>query len=112
MKVFVTMHLPLNVFYKEFWWTDLHKTYKTLLINQNNASSFRSKATKTRLGTTAPIKDVFYFICQRYGHFKNECPNARAFTQTEWTWIHERSGPRAMFVQINRRRKNLITSNP
>ena len=39
------------------------------------------------------LKDIMCFKCHGHGHYKRNCPNARAFTQREWTEIHSRIGP-------------------
>ena len=45
------------------------------------------------------MKDVVCFKCHGHGHYRNECPNARAFTNVEWTEINSRERrPRAMLV--------------
>ena len=31
-----------------------------------------------------PSKNVVCFKCHGHGHYKNECPNSRAFTIQEW----------------------------
>lgn len=67
------------------------------MSNQRNTKTPNTKP-QSRDRTTTPIKDVVCFKCHGHGNFKNECPNARAFTQREWTEINSRVGPRAMLI--------------
>ncbi|XP_057530723.1 uncharacterized protein LOC130809106 [Amaranthus tricolor] len=48
-------------------------------------------------------KNVMCFKCHGHGHYKRNCPNARAFTQKEWAEIHNRKGTRAVLVHIGGR---------
>ena len=41
------------------------------------------------------------FKCHGHGHYKNDCPNPRAFTIQEWTEIHEDTKPKVMLVSRN-----------
>lgn len=73
------------------------------LTKSNPPNTFKNIKTVTPKSHTrdkniATSKDVICFKCHRHGHYKNECPNARAFTQRERTEINSRIGPRAMLV--------------
>ena len=83
---------------------------KTNLVNSNlgnislntNASSkgtHTAAPSRPKENPNAPLKDVVCFKCHGHGHYRNECPNARAFTNLEWTEINSRErAPRAMLV--------------
>ena len=60
-------------------------------LNRGETSKGVKKASNTP-------KDVIIFKCHGHGHYKNECPNTRAFTQKEWTEIQDRIGPRARCI--------------
>lgn len=53
--------------------------------------------------TTLPLKNVVCFKCHGHSHYKNECPNAKAFTMHEWTEIQEDTKPKVMLVSRNER---------
>ena len=63
--------------------------------------------------SNVPMKDVMCFKCHSHGHYRNECPNARAFTNIEWTEIHSRErGPRAMLVAKDGEEKVILPPIP
>ena len=41
------------------------------------------------------------FKCNGHGHYKNECPNARAFTMREWEEIRKDTKARVILVSKN-----------
>ena len=45
---------------------------------------------KTKERPNVLMKDVMCFKCHSHGHYRNELPNARAFTTLEWTEIQNR----------------------
>lgn len=49
---------------------------------------------------TSVSKDVICLKCHGNGHYKSECPNAKAFTQREWNEIKERTGLKAMLWHL------------
>jgi retrotransposon gag protein len=67
---------------------------------------------QTRDKGTSPSKDVICFKCHGHGHYKNECPNGRAFTQKEWLEINGRIGPRAMLVLMNGQEELVLPPTP
>lgn len=62
--------------------------------------------------SNVPLKDVICFKCHGHGHYKNECPTARAFTQREWSEIHSRTCQRAMLVQLNGMEETMLPPAP
>ena len=59
------------------------------------------------------MKDVMCFKCHGHGHYRNECPNARAFTNVEWTEIFSRDrGPRAMLVAMEGEEEVILPPTP
>ena len=61
----------------------------------------------------APMKDVVCFKCHGHGHYKDECPNARAFTNIEWTEINNKKRePRAMLVAKDGEEQVILPPTP
>lgn len=63
--------------------------------NPNNAQ----KDNDTKQG--APLKDpkdIICFKCNGRGHYKVNCPNARAFTMREWNDIRQDTRPKVILV--------------
>lgn len=55
----------------------------------------------TKGKSVVPIKDVVCFKCHGHGHYRDSCPNARAFTTQEWQDLRGDTKPRMMLVSIN-----------
>ena len=56
---------------------------------------------------------VLNAMVMAHGHYRNECPNARAFTNLEWTEINNRErGPRAMLVAKDGEEKVILPPTP
>ena len=53
------------------------------------------------LKMVAPSKDVVCFKCNGRGHYKKDCPNARAFTMREWDEIRQDTRPKKILVSRN-----------
>ncbi|XP_057526371.1 uncharacterized protein LOC130805605 [Amaranthus tricolor] len=83
----------------------------TRAYNPRNTSSFttprkEAQSTGPKNSTTKtepPInpKDVICFKCNGRGHYKRDCPNARAFTMREWIDIRQNTNPKRMLVSKN-----------
>ncbi|XP_057544861.1 uncharacterized protein LOC130824016 [Amaranthus tricolor] len=87
--------------------------------NMGVGTSSTSKSTNTTVPNrtkdriNVPMKDVMCFKCHGHGHYRNECPNARAFTNIEWTKIHSREkGLRAMLVTKDGEEKVILPPTP
>ena len=53
-------------------------------VSNTKTSKYTAPKTLAKERTSVLKKDVIYFKCHGHGHYKNECPNARAITQREW----------------------------
>ena len=60
----------------------VYEKYAKSKPNRDEISKMVRKANNTP-------KDVISFKCHGHGHYKSECPNARAFTQRECAEIQE-----------------------
>ena len=68
---------------------------------------------RTKDKPNVSMKDVMCFKCHGHGHYRNECPNTRAFTNIEWAEIHSRErGPRAMLVARDGEEKVILPPTP
>ena len=76
---------------------------KPTVTPQNKPNRGETNKNMSKANTTP--KDVICFKCYGHGHYKDKCPNAKAFTQKKWTEIQDRTGPRARLVLINGREK-------
>ena len=78
-----------------------------------NKSTNTATPSRPRDRPTAPMKDIVCFKCHGHGHIKSECPNARAFTNMEWTEINNRDRrPRAMLVAKDGEEKVVLPPTP
>ena len=66
-------------------------------------SSIKTSSIKPKSKSVTPIKDVVCCKCHGHGHFKNNCPNNRAFTLAEWDEIRSKERPKTILVSINGR---------
>ena len=58
-----------------------------------------------------PIQEVYWSRLEM--HYRNECPNARAFTNIEWSEINNRErGPRAMLVAKDGEERVILPPTP
>ena len=81
--------------------------------NLTNKNTNPALLNRTKDKTNVPMKDVMCFKCHGHGHYRNECPNARAFTNVEWTEIHSRERePRAMLVAKDGEEKVILPPTP
>ena len=82
----------------------------TSTTNKNTSTAAPSKPKDK---PNVPMKDVVCFKCHGHGHYRNECPNARAFTNIERTEINNREGgPRAMLVAKDGEEKVILPPTP
>ena len=82
----------------------------TSIINKNTNTATPSRP---RDKSNVPMKDIVCFKCHGHGHIKRECPNARAFTNMEWTEINERERrPRVMLVAKNGKEEVILPPTP
>ena len=80
----------------------------TLSKNTNTVAPNRPKDKPN-----VPMKDIVCFKCHGHGHIKRECPNARAFTNMEWTEINDRERrPRAMLVAKDGKEEVILPPTP
>lgn len=80
---------------------------RTMPNNNPRGSKPLNNKPQPRDKNTALTKDVVCFKCHGHGHYKNECPNVRAFTQREW-WV----GPRAMLVFMDGKEELVLPPTP
>ena len=52
------------------------------------------------------------FKCHGHGHYRNACPNVRAFTTFKWAEIQNRGRPRAMLVSKNGQEEVILPPTP
>lgn len=90
--------------------------FRPLASKSNLVSSVRNTKTdpspSIKAKNTTTSKDVICFKCHGHGHYKSECPNARAFTQREWSEINSRIGPRAMLVSMDGKEELVLPPTP
>ena len=80
--------------------TSYTKTPKTLTPRAQGSTStlrkdslgYAQKTNPTKVDV--PTKDIVCFKCNGRGHYKRDCPNARAFTMREWEEIKQDTRPK------------------
>ena len=94
-------------------------TISSNIGNVGIGTSTTSKSTSTIAPSrpkdrpNVPMKDIVCFKCHGHGYIKNECPNARAFTNIEWNEINNRERrPRAMLVARDGEEKVILPPTP
>ncbi|XP_057543336.1 uncharacterized protein LOC130821562 [Amaranthus tricolor] len=69
------------------------------------------KASTTRGDPPTNPKDVVCFKCNGRGHYKRDCPNARAFTMREWNEIRQDTKPKKILVAKNGQEEEMYPPN-
>ena len=72
-------------------------------------SSIKTSRIEPKSKSVTPIKDVVCSKCHGHGHFKENCPNNRAFTLAEWDEIRGKDKPKTILVSINGREEEMGT---
>ncbi|XP_057532797.1 uncharacterized protein LOC130810672 [Amaranthus tricolor] len=65
------------------------------------------KPTTPRTESNTKPQDIICFKCNGRGHYKRDCPNARAFTMKEWTDIRQNTNPKRLLVLKNGQEEEL-----
>ena len=65
----------------------------SLTAPRREIQSTGPRASTTRTETNTNLKDIECFKCNGRGHYKRDCPNARAFTMREWNDIRQNTNP-------------------
>ncbi|XP_057538377.1 uncharacterized protein LOC130815879 [Amaranthus tricolor] len=96
-------------------------TKTTRTYNPKNTGSFttprkevQNTGPKSNTARTEPptnSKDVICFKCNGRGHYKRDCPNARAFTMREWNDIRQNTNPKRMLVSRNGQEEEIDPPN-
>ncbi|XP_057536869.1 uncharacterized protein LOC130814721 [Amaranthus tricolor] len=83
------------------------KTPKTLPLKLTTSSLIPPRVDSQNSGVknkaNVPLKNVVCFKCHGHGHYRDACPNARAFTIKEWEEIKGDTDPKVMLVSRNGR---------
>ena len=56
-------------------------------------------------------KDVVCFKCNGRGHYKRDCPNARAFTMREWNEVRQDTRPKKILIARNGQEEEIYPQN-
>ena len=64
-------------------------------------SSSQKAPPRDTMRTEVPPKEIVCFKCNGRGHYKRDCPNARAFTMREWEEIRQDTRPKKILVAKN-----------
>ena len=70
-----------------------------------------AKTSTVRTEPPSNPKDVVCFKCNGRGHYKRDCPNARAFTMREWNDIRQNTNPRRILVSRNGKEEEIDPPN-
>ena len=84
--------------------TSYSRTNKTFTPRNPSITAAPKKDTQVSTQKTStvrvvtPSKDIVCFKCNGRGHYKKDCPNARAFTMREWEEIRQDTRPKKILV--------------
>ena len=80
-------------------------------VSQNTITPKATNApTATKEKNIAQVKNVVCFKGYGHEHFRNECPNASAFTLQEWKKIQYKIRSKAMLINRNGREEVILPS--
>ncbi|XP_057543874.1 uncharacterized protein LOC130823266 [Amaranthus tricolor] len=83
----------------------------TIPAPKRDTSRSGIKVNTTRGDPTTNPKDVVCFKCNGRGHYKRDCPNARAFTMREWNEIRQDTRPKKILVAKNGQEEEMYPPN-
>ena len=97
--------------------TSYSRTTRTFTPSNSNTTvaprNTPSNVQKTNiLRADAPPKDIVCFKCNGRGHYKKDCPNARAFTMRKWEEIRKDTKPKKILVSRNRKEEEIYPPTP
>ena len=77
----------------------------------NNNNKNTRPALKESMRTDTPAKEIVCLKCNGRGHYKRDCPNARAFTLREWEEIRQDTKPNKTLVSSNGQEEEIYPPN-
>ncbi|XP_057529849.1 uncharacterized protein LOC130808389 [Amaranthus tricolor] len=83
------------------------RTTNSLTVPRKETPTPGPRPTNTRTETNTKPQDIVCFKCNGRGHYKRDCPNARAFTMREWTDIRQNTNPKRLLVLKNGQEEEL-----
>ena len=87
------------------------KNTNSMTTPRRDAQSNGPRNNTARLEPHTNPKDVMCFKCNGRGHYKRDCPNARAFTMREWNDIRQDTNLRRILVSRNGQEEEIDPPN-
>ena len=88
-----------------------HRNPNTIVTPKKDTQNSGQRINTARGEPPARPKDVVCFKCNGRGHYKRDCPNARAFTMREWNDIRQDTRPKKILVSRNGQEEEIYPPN-